>query len=339
MVSLSLLACSSDGAPASPGAAGSDAAASAAMTTGQAAGSAGSAQPSAAGSGEQSSDASDRETRPTAGTGSTAGTSGQPGGPAEGGAAGMTSAPSGAAGAEPVAAAGAGGSAAAAAGASGGTAGEGGEGGAPPATCEKGSVKASEVVFIGESFIAATGDIPRMTSQLARDAGTIGPSDSYRSFAVVGTQLITGEIPMQYADAAKESPVKVVLMDGGGNDLLWGERCQSGFDEGCKEVVTTVEELFGQMAADGVKDVVYFFYPDPMGGGASIKEAMDTLRPEMKASCEAATSVRCVWVDQRESWEGRYDEFTSDGIHPTEAGSQASSQQIWDAMVANCIAQ
>ena len=40
--------------------------------------------------------------------------------------------------------------------------------------CEKGAVKASEVVFIGESFIAATGAIPRLTTQLARQAGTIG---------------------------------------------------------------------------------------------------------------------------------------------------------------------
>jgi lysophospholipase L1-like esterase len=206
-----------------------------------------------------------------------------------------------------------------------------------PATCEKGKIKASEVVFIGESFIAA-GTIPSKLSGLARAAGAIAMSESYQSFAVSGTQLTTGEIPMQYDQAKAESPVKVVLMDGGGNDLLWGGQCKDG-PESCAQVLMVVQTLFQQMAADGVKDVVYFFYPDPMGIGASIKEAQDTLRPEMKELCDSATDVRCVWVDQRESWEGHYDTYTEDGIHPTEAGSEASAKQIWDAMVASCVAQ
>lgn len=112
-----------------------------------------------------------------------------------------------------------------------------------------------------------------------------------------------------------------------------------GFDASCKEVVDVVEDMFTQFKTDGVTDVVYFFYPDPMGIGARIKEAMDILRPEMKKLCDEAAAVRCVWVDQRDTWEGHYDTFTSDGIHPTEEGSKASAQQIWDAMVAHCIAQ
>jgi hypothetical protein len=205
--------------------------------------------------------------------------------------------------------------------------------------CTKGAVKAGEVVFIGESFIAQTGAIPRMTSELARKAGTIGTSESYRSLAVSGTQLTTSAIPMQYQNAKRGGSVKVVLMDGGGNDLLLGGRCTMGYDAGCKEIVDVVQELFATFEMDGVKDVVYFFYPDPMGIGARIKEPMDILRPEMKKACDESTGVRCVWVDQRETWEGNYDRFTSDGIHPTEAGSMASAQQIWDAMVEHCIAQ
>jgi lysophospholipase L1-like esterase len=222
-----------------------------------------------------------------------------------------------------------------------GDAADGDAGGGLPAcdTCERGQVKADEVVFIGESFIAQTGAIPRMLSQLARDAGTIGMNESYRSSAVSGTQLTTGENPMQYATAKSASPIKVVLMDGGGNDLLFGDRCKSGFDDSCKEIVTVVDTLFKQMNTDGVQDVVYFFYPDPMGIGANIKDAMDILRPEMKKLCDGTTEVRCVWVDQRESWSGNYGSYTSDGIHPTDAGAMASAKQIWGAMVANCIAQ
>jgi hypothetical protein len=203
----------------------------------------------------------------------------------------------------------------------------------------KGTTKASEVVFIGESFIALSGAIPRLTTQLARDAGTIGMGDSYRSYAVSGTQLTTGEIPMQYEDAKREGAVKVILMDGAGNDLLLGNRCQNGFDASCMEIVSVVDKLFKELKQDGVKDVVYFFYPDPMGIGAQIKDAMDMLRPEMKKFCDGSTDVRCIWVDQRESWDGNYDKYTSDGIHPTDAGAMASAQQIWDAMVAHCIAQ
>ena len=218
----------------------------------------------------------------------------------------------------------------------------GGQGGAmepEPGACVKGTVAAGEVVFIGESFIALTNAIPRFTSELARSAGAIGAGDTYRSYAVSGTQLTTGAIPQQFTRAVADGPVKVVLMDGGGNDLLQAGRCQSGFDARCREIVEVVQELFAQMRADGVQDVVYFFYPDPMGIGASIKGAMDILRPEMKKACDEASDVRCVWVDQRESWDGNYDEYTRDGIHPTDAGSRASAQQIWDAMVANCIAQ
>ena len=214
-----------------------------------------------------------------------------------------------------------------------------GAAGAKEATaCVKGEVKAGEVVFIGESFIAQTGEIPRQTNMLAQKAGTIGPSESYRSFAVSGTQLTTGEIPGQFDRAVMAGPVKVVLMDGAGNDLLIGDRCKT-FDAKCQEVVDVVVKLFMTFKSKGVKDVVYFFYPDPMGIGAQIKDMMDVLRPEMKKVCDGATDVRCIWVDQRESWMDHYGEFTSDGIHPTSAGAAASAKQIWDAMVANCIAQ
>jgi lysophospholipase L1-like esterase len=234
-----------------------------------------------------------------------------------------------------------------AAGGQAGSAAQGGAGGEPPldgmggepATCVKGEVTAEEVIFIGESFIAQSGAIPRYTTQLAREAGTIGSSESYRSYAVSGTQLTTGDIPGQYTRAKNAGPVEVVLMDGGGNDLLIGSRCQGGFDQACEEIVTVVDTLFKEMKAGGVKDVVYFFYPDPMGIGANIKAAMDILRPEMKEFCDTNMDVRCIWVDQRESWMGHYDQYTSDGIHPTDAGSMASAQQIWDAMVEHCVAQ
>ncbi|MBN1655361.1 MAG: SGNH/GDSL hydrolase family protein [Deltaproteobacteria bacterium] len=273
------------------------------------------------------------------------------GGNATAGGAGGTDASSssdGAGGVVPVAGAGGAGGVVpdASAGDAGGVAPNAGAGGEenPADTCVKGEIKASEVVFVGTSVIAA-GSILADTSALARQAGTINANESYRSYAVVGAQLIPNvgspitPIPSQFMQAVAEGPVKVILMEGGINDLLWGGRCQNGYDPTCSEVVSTVDTLFAQMKTDGVTDVVYFFYPDPTGSGARIKDAMDVLRPEMKKACDEETDVRCVWVDQRESWEGHYDTYTFDGIHPTGAGSQAAANEIWAAMVANCIAQ
>jgi lysophospholipase L1-like esterase len=213
-------------------------------------------------------------------------------------------------------------------------------------TCVKGQVKASEVVFIGTSVIAA-GKIPQDTSDRARMAGVIDANESYRSKAVVGAQIIPDStspiegIPSQFMSAIKEGPVKVVLMEGGINDLLWGGRCKNGDDDApCMELVATVKKLFMTMQQSGVQDVVYFFYPDPgTFMGQDVKAATNTLRPKMQKVCEEATEVRCVFADPRPAWQGHYDKFTSDGIHPTDAGSEATAKVVWDAMVANCVAQ
>jgi hypothetical protein len=61
-------------------------------------------------------------------------------------------------------------------------------------------------------------------------------------------------------------------------------------------------------------------------------------RPKIKSLCEGLTSPKCYYVDLRESWNG-HPEYTSDGIHPTNAGDKASAKQIWDVMVRNCVAQ
>lgn len=212
--------------------------------------------------------------------------------------------------------------------------------------CVKGQVKASEVTFIGTSVTAA-GTIVSDTTDLARKAGVIGPNDSYRSHAVVGAQIIPDStspiegIPSQFMSAVKEGPVKVVLMEGGINDLLWGGRCKNGEDDApCMELVATVKTLFMTMQQAGVQDVVYFFYPDPgTFMGQDVEAATNTLRPKMQNVCEEATEVRCIFADPRPAWEGHYQMYTMDGIHPSAAGSRATAGVIWDAMVKNCVAQ
>jgi hypothetical protein len=120
-------------------------------------------------------------------------------------------------------------------------------------------------------------------------------------------------------------------MDGGGNDCLQRNDANGA--------LTAASSLFQNMQANDTERIVYFFYPDPIGSQyASLKSCLDTLRPQMKALCDGLTSPRCYWLDLREVWNGQ-SEYTSDGIHPTTAGSVATGRAIWEVMQENCVAQ
>lgn len=201
-----------------------------------------------------------------------------------------------------------------------------------PGTCTKGPTKGSDVVMIGESFIAMSHGITKEIQNLAIAAGSLASGDKYKDNSVSGTLLSGNDpnaIPKQYAKAV---PVKFVLMDGGGNDCLQANNGDAA--------LTAATALFKTMATDGVQKVQYFFYPDPLGSFASgsLKTCLDALRPKMKALCEGLTSPKCYWLDLRTVWNG-HSEYTSDGIHPTAAGDKATGAAIWAEMVKNCIAQ
>lgn len=200
-------------------------------------------------------------------------------------------------------------------------------------SCEIGMTVGSEVLMIGESFIAATHEITHEIERQARANGSLDENESYRDNSISGTTLAGGgnSIPNQYQNGVNQGPVKYVLMDGGGNDCL-----QANNPDGA---LSAAEGLFQAMAENGTEKIVYFFYPDPIGSQFnSLKSCLDTLRPQMKAMCDGLTSPTCYWLDLRDTWNG-HGEYTQDGIHPTTAGSVATGQAIWDVMVENCVAQ
>ncbi len=202
-----------------------------------------------------------------------------------------------------------------------------------PSTCESSGVAGSEVLMIGESFIAFSHGITHTIEDLARAAGALDAGESYRDNSISGTTLAGGgnSIPNQYQSGVDQGPVRVVLMDGGGNDCL-----QANNPSGA---LSAAEGLFQNMQENGTEKVVYFFYPDPIGGQfSSLKSCLDTLRPQMQALCEGLTSPECYWLDLREVWNG-HPEYTDDGIHPTPAGDAATGEAIWEVMVDNCVAQ
>ena len=262
-------------------------------------------------------------------TGGTAGRGMGSGGSAVGGAAGSAAGRSGTGGVGGLAS---GGSAGAAAGA----------GGAP--ACVKGTTKGGDVLLIGDSFIALSGDITKDLNTIARSAGALAASDAFRDNSVSGTQLsggISPQIPVQYANGQKQAPVKIVIMDGGGNDML-NNTCSdppTASCQGIQNAVTAVKALFSQMGKDGVESVVFFFYPENQKN-ATQKAKIDVLRSLLQDVCYSSASPKCYGVDLRPVFDGHFTEYVlSDGIHPTAAGSQASAEAIWSVMQQNCIAQ
>jgi hypothetical protein len=213
--------------------------------------------------------------------------------------------------------------------AGGGGASGSGAGGA--AACTKGQTKGSEVAVIGESFIALSHGITQQIEKRAKENGSLAQNESYVDNSVSGTTLANDQIPSQYTKAASNGTIKYVLMDGGGNDCL--------INNDGDAALAAAESLFETMAEKKTEKVLYFFYPDPIGNQyASLKSCLDTLRPKMKALCDELTAPKCYWLDLRPVWNG-HNEYTGDGIHPTAAGSTATGDAVWAAMVEHCVAQ
>jgi hypothetical protein len=144
----------------------------------------------------------------------------------------------------------------------------------------------------------------------------------------------------QYASAQEEGAVRVVIMGGGGADVLSGT-CPDPIAPDCPILQAAsdgAEALFQTMAADGVEHVVFFFYPDYVGD-ARIKATVDVLRPMVEERCDDAP-LPCHWLDLRPTYEGHYDEYVlPSGRNPTTAGALASAEAIWSLMQQRCVAQ
>lgn len=197
----------------------------------------------------------------------------------------------------------------------------------------KGTTQGKEVLFIGESFVELS-TIPEETTKLARAAGSLGANDSYVDKSVSGTWIgntASNAIPKQYTN--NSNGVRFVIMNGGGNDC-W----QGGQPSDRTNALNAAEQLFEDMAKNGVEKVVYHFYPDPIGSQFnSLKACLDLLRPDMKALCDSQTALDCHWLDLRETWDG-HPEYTSDGIHVAGPGNVPTATAIWNTMEENCVA-
>jgi lysophospholipase L1-like esterase len=211
--------------------------------------------------------------------------------------------------------------------------------------------KPSEVVALGDSYIAAPVVLVPKLVQLAISDGALMQGDSYRDYSVPGATVDTpqgaGTIPPQLTQAKQaDSNIKFVIMDGGGNDILGSVTCVgagsnnnamcTGIIQRVSDVVTT---MMDNMQALGVTDVVYLMYPHPPVGGADIDDYAIMQAQDLCAQ-KSTSSFRCHIVDPRMAFQGHSEYFGgADPIHPNAAGSQVLAQLVWDTMKSNCVAQ
>jgi lysophospholipase L1-like esterase len=217
---------------------------------------------------------------------------------------------------------------------------------------------------------------------LAQMAGSLPAMTTYREYQLGGAAMNNGSlglnIPYQYETQAKTdiaymNPAKIdtVIMDGGGNDVIIDQQsCMTSpppTNAACTSTITgavnRAGSLLQEMAHDGVKHIVYFFYPhlDPAGGGLlptpspDVNVTLDYAYPLAQEVCCGTTftptashytckgttaGTECIFVDMRPACEGHVaDYIKTDHVHPTPAGAQVIANEICATMQANCIAQ
>jgi hypothetical protein len=197
------------------------------------------------------------------------------------------------------------------------------------AACVHGQVKANEVIWIGDSWITDPGTQHTGVRDLARAAGAIGANEDYVVLAQAAKNI--SQIADQYdTREASANKVKVILMEGGGWDLI----AANGSDAAVTSVVATFTQFLTKVASDGtVQHIIYFLYPE-----LPTTPNVAGLRPGVQSAC-AQSKVPCHFLDLQPLWVGHSDYTAVNGVQASEAGGQLIAEQIWKIMQDNCIAQ
>jgi len=218
------------------------------------------------------------------------------------------------------------------------------------------SATPNEVVMVGDSYFALSGQITVQLQSLATAGGALASGADYRHYYASGANMYPypgttiPPIPTQFNTAVTaSSDIKYVLMDGGGNDiLLQNSECitvspdAGPISSNCvtviNEAITTATTLFGTMKTAGVEKIVYFFYPHlPTAGKPSVNVILDYSYPLIQQACENSP-VPCYFIDTRAAFEGHPEYIGPDNIHPTTAGSDVIARLIWNVMQQQCVA-
>ncbi|MEZ4236360.1 MAG: SGNH/GDSL hydrolase family protein [Myxococcota bacterium] len=193
-----------------------------------------------------------------------------------------------------------------------------------------------DVVFLGDSIFALSGDV--QADLYARNGGT------FRNYTTSGAELVGGfvapSVTDQFALSGGTSPI--VVMDGGGNDILIPvvaigdpHRCNRGttLTSSCRafidDLYVEIVDFLDDLADAGVQQVVYLGYYTPKDGllGAGDLQAAVDYGDDMVAQACAVTRVDCTFVDPRGTLTDA--DIVSDGVHPTASGSAILADLLW----------
>ena len=121
----------------------------------------------------------------------------------------------------------------------------------PPPTCQKGQVKPSEVVMLGDSYM----DLGNVGPTIMMDANNAMYTHYYLAGAALTPGYGTGQgnIVYQWDNMAvpASSDIKVVIWDGGGNDILINNsQCLTTPLQGDTITIDGEEYLVEQIQAD-----------------------------------------------------------------------------------------
>jgi hypothetical protein len=187
----------------------------------------------------------------------------------------------------------------------------------------------SDVITIGDSWMSL--GFEGIQQSLVEASG----NKPYRLYGVAGTRMLNGQIPGQYDRAKAADPdIKTVVMTGGGNDVLLtglSGACASG-STACRSqlemIAAEFDELWGKMAADGVRDVLLIHYADDAGDG--LHESLMHYDRLMMHCGAVPSPLRCHLLFTTEIVMGQY----RDGVHPTGPAYDRLGKAAYDLMVA-----
>jgi hypothetical protein len=233
-----------------------------------------------------------------------------------------------------------------------------------------------EVVMLGDSYM----DLGNVGPTLMKDAGNRTFRHYYLAGAAMNYEALNLNIPYQWdtsalgdATVSKPTDVKVVIMDGGGNDILINNSgCLTtplAGDTTCHNAIMGTlnrsQQLMMDMSSKGVQHIVFYFYPDldpKVSGHQDADVWLDYTYPLAAATCcgsgnvpasgdlschgQVTSTTDCTWIDTRPEFVGHNDSsmgsaywFMSDNIHPIQPGADAIAAKVWAKMQAYCVAQ
>lgn len=140
------------------------------------------------------------------------------------------------------------------------------------------------------------------------------------------------EIKNQYINSRSQKP-EVVIMDGGGNDVLGNSNNCKSFNEKCKIVVKNavqmIKDTFDMMAEDGVKYIFFLGSHYPRGWSNGYDLVVDYGYTLTEPLCRDSV-VPCKLIDPREKFNTTANVLEWDGVHPNNLGTEILASMIYE---------